>query len=339
MKEIVDLRSDTITRPTPGMREAMAKAEVGDDVFGEDPTVNTLQQRCAQLLGKEAALFVPSGTMANLLAACSQTTPGDTVILSRDAHMFHYESGGVARIGGLMTKLIDSPILDPDAVTDAINLSDDDHFSHTTLIEIENTMNRGGGAVYPLKTVQALGAIARENGIRLHCDGARLFNAVIAEGVSPVEYAAPCDTVSFCFSKGLGCPVGSILAGSRETIVKAHRYRKMAGGGMRQAGVLAAAALYALDHHIDRLADDHRRAKQIREAMAAIPGVSFPLDSPTNMVFFDVPAAPRIVTRAAEQGVLAFDVSPTRIRAVFHLDVDDCDMNCAIEAFRRAVNC
>ncbi|MBX7259341.1 MAG: threonine aldolase family protein, partial [Candidatus Hydrogenedentes bacterium] len=253
----VDLRSDTVTRPASGMREAMAHAEVGDDVFGEDPTVNALQQRVAKMLGKEAALFVPSGTMANLLAVVAQTRPGDTVILHRDAHPFNYESGGLGMVAGVMTKTLcgDFGILSPVDVTDAIVQSDDHHFSQTTLVAIENTTNRGGGAIYPIETVTAIGASVHERGMRLHCDGARLFHAVVETGVSAAEYAAHCDTVSFCFSKGLGAPVGSILAGDRTTIDHAHRYRKMLGGGMRQVGVLAAAANYALDHHIDRLKD------------------------------------------------------------------------------------
>ncbi len=334
----VDLRSDTVTKPTPGMREAMAKAEVGDDVFGEDPTVNALQRRVATLLNKEAALFVPSGTMANLLAAVSQTSPGDTVILNTDSHPFNYESGGLGMVAGVMTKTVPGVcgMMDPEYVEAAIVQSDDHHCSQTTLISIENTTNRGGGAVYPLETVRTMGTLAKERGIRLHCDGARLFNAVAASGTSASEYARHCDTVSFCFSKGLGAPVGSILAGSSGVIQQAHRYRKMLGGGMRQAGILAAAALHALDHHIDRLADDHRRAREFRSALQDVPGISFPFPSPTNIVIMETADALSFVGHVASEGVYVLPFSPTRIRAVFHLDVDDTGLERAIKAFRAA---
>ncbi|GMV90434.1 MAG: threonine aldolase [Candidatus Hydrogenedentota bacterium] len=334
----VDLRSDTVTRPTPGIREAMARAEVGDDVFGEDPTVNALQERAAGILGKEAALFVPSGTMANLLAVVSQTQPGDTVILHADSHPFNYESGGLGKVAGVMTKTLGGArgILDPDEVASAVVLSDDHHFSHTTLVSIENTTNRGGGAWYPLEIIESIGRVATSNGIQLHCDGARLFNAVVATGIPARDYVAPCNTVSCCFSKGLGAPVGSVLAGSRETIRRAHRYRKMLGGGMRQAGVIAAAALYALEHHIEWLAEDHRRAQGFRAALEGTRGFTFPMDSPTNIVYLDVPDAYALIGEVASRGVFALPVSPTRIRAVFHLDIDDQGLARAIDAFSAA---
>lgn len=334
----VDLRSDTVTKPTAGMRAAMAEAEVGDDVFGEDPTVNELQRRAVRLLGKEAALFVPSGTMANLLAFISQSRPGDTVILHADSHPFNYESGGLGMVAGVLTKTLpgDFGILEPELVQAAVVRHDDHHCSHTTVIGIENTTNRGGGAVYPLTTVEAIAAIAKKNGMRLHCDGARLFNAVVASGTEAAEYARHCDTVSFCFSKGLGAPAGSVLVGDRATIDKAHRYRKMLGGGMRQAGVLAAAASYALDHHIERLAEDHLRAGRFRESLKDIPHVGFPLPSPTNIVFLDVPDALAYVGHCAERGVFMLPVSSTRIRAVFHLDIGDSGLERAIAAVRDA---
>jgi len=339
-ERVVDLRSDTVTKPTSAMREAMARAEVGDDVFGEDPAVNALQERVAKLAGKERALFVPSGTMANLLAAVVQTQPGDTVILHADAHPFNYESGGLGMVAGIMTKTLPGAggILNPSDVRAAIVRNDDHHFSNTTLIGIENTTNRGGGAVYPLETVEAIGAVAREKGIRMHCDGARIFNAVIASGISLAQYARPCDTLSFCFSKGLGAPVGSVLAGDRETIERAHRYRKMLGGGMRQAGVLAAAASHALDHHIERLAEDHRRARQFRTELENAPGIAFPLDTPTNIVYLEVADAYTLAGRIAERKVYAIPVSPTRIRAVFHLDIDDRGLERAVNAFREAAD-
>lgn len=332
-QQIVDLRSDTLTLPTKAMRKAMASAEVGDDVFGDDPTVNALQDRVAKMLGKEAALFVPSGTMANLLAITAQTRPGDSVILHEDAHPFQYEAGGMSMVAGVMPKTLAGAqgILAPEAIADGMMLARDVHRSQTTLVSIEQTTNRGGGASYSKESIEAIGALSDEHGTRLHCDGARIFNAVVAEGVDAAEYAAPCDTVSFCFSKGLGCPVGSILAGDKETIEQAHRYRKMLGGGMRQAGVLAAAADYALDHHIERLADDHRRTAALREALEGIPNVAIPLPSPTNILFIDVPDAATFADRCNVRGVRVLPFSPTRLRAVFHLDIDD-------DGLQRAIN-
>lgn len=333
---IVDLRSDTVTRPSPGMREAMAQAEVGDDVFGEDPNVNELQRRAAEMFGKEAALFVPSGTMANLLAIVSQTRPGDSIILSDDAHPFNYESGGLGMVAGVLTRTVSCKfgIMSEQQVAERIVRKDDHHFSNTTLVTVENTSNRGGGAVYPVETVDAIGRLAREKGLRFHIDGARIFNAVIATGVSPQHYSSHCDTISFCLSKGLGGPVGSLLVGNKETIWTAHRYRKMLGGGMRQAGILAAAGLYALDYNIGRLEEDHRRARDFRNALEGLPGLSFPLPSPTNMVYIDVADAHATVRRLAERGILVNATSPTRIRAVFHLDITDKGVEKAVETFR-----
>ncbi|NUM55666.1 MAG: aminotransferase class I/II-fold pyridoxal phosphate-dependent enzyme [Candidatus Hydrogenedentes bacterium] len=338
MDKPVDLRSDTVTRPTPEMREAMAGAEVGDDVFGEDPTVNELQRRVAKMVNKEAALFVPSGTMANLLAIKSQTQPADTVILHMDSHPFNYESGGMAMIAGVMTKTLggDYGILTPESVLSALCTNPDHHYSPTTLIAIENTTNRGGGAIYPIETAIEIGRIARENGLRVHCDGARIFNAVVESGVPIDGYATHADTISFCFSKGLGTPAGSILAGPAETIELAHRYRKMLGGGMRQAGILAAAALYALDHHVARLKDDHRRAEQFRAALEGVHGIEFPLPSPTNIVYAQVADAMEFIGCIAERGVLALPVGKHRLRFVFHLDIDDAGLDRAIGAVKGA---
>lgn len=340
MDHPVDLRSDTVTRPTPAMREAMANAKVGDDVFGEDPTVNELQRRVAQMVNKEAALFVPSGTMANLLAIKSQTQPADTAILHEDAHPFNYESGGIAMIAGVMTKTLGGEfgMLSPDSVKPALCLNPDHHYSPTTLITIENTTNRGGGAIYPIETVAEIGRIAREHGLKLHCDGARIFNAVVESGVPVDGYATHVDTISFCFSKGLGAPVGSVLAGPFETIDLAHRYRKMLGGGMRQAGILAAAALYALDHHIARLRDDHRRAREFRAALEGVHGIEFPLPSPTNIVYIQVSDAMEFIGHIAERGVYALPVGKSRLRFVFHLDVDDTGLARAIDAVRHAAH-
>ncbi|HEO71564.1 MAG TPA: low specificity L-threonine aldolase, partial [Candidatus Hydrogenedentes bacterium] len=286
--KVVDLRSDTVTRPTPAMRAAMAEAPVGDDVAGEDPTVNALQDRAAVLFEKEAALFVPSGTMANLLAVLAQTRPGDAVILSGQAHPFQYESGNLAMVAGVLPHTVpgESGILEPDRVEPYIHARPrDHHLAPTTLISIENTTNRGGGAIYPIETAQAMAQLARKYDIKLHCDGARIFNAVVETGISPATYAAHTDTLCFCLSKGLGAPVGSVLLGDAATIEKAHRFRKMLGGGMRQAGIMAAAGLYALGHHVDRLREDHRRARYFREQLLDTPGLSFDLPAPTNMVY------------------------------------------------------
>ncbi len=333
--ELVDLRSDTVTRPNAAMRAAMAAAEVGDDVLGEDPTVKALETRSAALLGKETALFVPSGTMANLLAVLSQTQPGDAVLLSEEAHPYHFESGNLGMVAGVLARPIPAMLglLTPDDIAARIVRTRDPHFAPTTLVEIENTTNRGGGAIYPLETVVAIADLAHAQGLRVHMDGARLFNAVVATGISAAAYAAPVDTVSFCLSKGLGAPVGSLLVGPADTLARAYRYRKMLGGGMRQAGILAAAGLYALEHHIDRLRDDHRRAAHFRAQLEGTRGIEFPMPSPTNMVYLDVADAQATAARLREHGVLVHPTAPRRIRCVFHLDIDDAQTERAIEAF------
>jgi len=297
------------------------------------PPVNALQERGAELLGKDAALFVPSGTMANLLAIAVQTAPGDSVILHEDAHPFQYEAGGMAMIAGVMPKTVtgDQGMFDAQTVAANIMLNDDPHRSRTTLVSIEQTTNRGGGAVHSTESIQAIGALCEEHGIRLHCDGARIFNAAVANDVDVAEIAKPGHTVSFCVSKGLGCPVGSILAGDKDTIAKAVKYRKMFGGGMRQAGILAAAADYALDHHVERLAEDHRRTAALREALEDSPNVTLPFPSPTNILFLDVADAPDFAKRCNVRGVRILPFSPTRLRVVFHLDIDDDGLQRAID--------
>ncbi len=335
---MIDLRSDTVTQPSDGMREAMARAEVGDDVYGEDPTVNRLQERAAELMGKECALFVPSGTMANLLAFLAQTRPGDSIILSESAHPFHYENANVAMIGGLLTRTIDDPLgkVTAEQVTEKMVQIDDPHCSQTTLAAIENTTNRGGGAYYGYEEVEAIGRVCHDRGLRLHCDGARIFNAAVAGNIDACYLARPCDTICFCLSKGLGAPVGSLLCGDRETIHRARRFRKMLGGGMRQAGILAAAGLYALEHHLDDVPEDHRRAGRFRRALEEA-GVRFPLPSPTNIVYVEIPDADRAVSRLAECGVR---VNPPRagwLRVVFHRDISDEMLETAIEAFKQAL--
>lgn len=326
-----------MTRPAQGMRAAMARAEVGDDVFGEDPTVNALQERVAALTGKPAALFLPSGTMANLSAVLAQTRPGDSILLHRDAHPFQYESGNLAMVAGVMPIPVGGAygILDAHGIVGEVVGSEDHHRAPTTLVMVEHTTNRGGGAIYPLETLAHIAAIAKDCGLRVHCDGARIFHAVVETGIPISTYARCVDTLSFCFSKGLGAPAGSILVGTADVIDRAHRYRKMLGGGMRQAGVLAAAALYALDHHVERLREDHRRARRFREHVEDVPGISFPLPSPTNIVYVEVRDALAMTLRLKELGVLVLPVAPNRIRAVFHLDVDDAGLDRAIDAFRK----
>jgi threonine aldolase len=337
----VDLRSDTVTQPTPAMREAMARAAVGDDVMGEDPTVNALQDRAAALFGKEAALFVPTGTMANLTAILAQTRPGDAIILSEDAHPYNFESANIAMVGGLLTKLVRAEygVITCEDVAARIIQTNDHHFAPTTLVTIENTSNRGGGAIYPIETVAAIGALARERGLRFHIDGARIFNAVVETGVAPKTYASHADTLSFCLSKGLGSPAGSLVVGDAKTIDRVHRFRKMLGGGMRQAGILAAAGLYALDHHVERLRDDHARARRFREGIERIPGLELPLPSPTNMVYVRVQEAHAFAQRLAQEGVRVLPTAPDRLRAVFHLDVTGEGVEHAIEVFERAAEC
>ena len=335
---MIDLRSDTVTQPSPAMREVMAQAEVGDDVYGEDPTVNRLQDFAAELLGKEAALFVPSGTMANLLAFLSQTRPGDSIILSEAAHPYHYENANVAMIGGLLTRTIADPLgkLTPEEIAEKIVQVDDAHYSQTTLAAIENTTNRGGGAYYGYEEVEAIGRLCHGRGLRLHCDGARIFNAAIASNIEARYLAAPCDTVCFCLSKGLGAPVGSLLCGDRETIHRAHRFRKMLGGGMRQAGILAAAGLFALEHHLEDLAEDHRRAARFRWELEAA-GLRFPLPSPTNIVYLEVTASESVVQRLAVYGVHVSPPRGTWLRVVFHRDINDEALRTAIEAFKEVL--
>ncbi|MBI1318674.1 MAG: aminotransferase class I/II-fold pyridoxal phosphate-dependent enzyme [Candidatus Hydrogenedens sp.] len=334
---MIDLRSDTVTKPTAAMREAMARAEVGDDVYEEDPTVNALQEYAAALLGKEAALFVPSGTMANLIAFLIQARPGDTVILAEESHPFHYEAANLSRVGGLMPWPVPDAFgkLTPDAVEKRIVQIDDPHFSHTAVVSIENTTNRGGGACYDVEEVRALGALAREHGIKLHCDGARLFNACAATGASAADYAQHCDTICFCLSKGLGAPAGSILAGTRSAMRAALQCRKMLGGGMRQIGILAAAGLHALQHHLPDLAEDHRRAREFRAALEANGG-AFVMPSPTNILYLRHPSPFALVGALAQRGVFTLPHEADSIRAVFHRDIDDTMLGEALDHFKAA---
>lgn len=321
-----DLRSDTITLPTEAMKQAMVDAELGDDVLGDEPTVIALQDRVASLFGKEAACFVPSGTMANQAAIRAHTDPGDEIITHRQSHIYLYESGAWAAISGCSIRLLDGEGGQFDAEdVDAAIQHDDAHYPRSGLLVAENTHNRGGGTVWPLDRLRSVTDAARRHGLPCHLDGARIWNACAASGVSLAEYAACFDTVSACFSKALGCPVGSIVVGDAETIHRVHRIRKLLGGTMRQSGMLAGACLYALDHHRDRLADDHRRARQLADAIESIPGLTLaPAPVETNIVIFDVPGcAEAFSTQLTEAGIRMFSIGPSTMRAVLNLMVDD----------------
>ncbi|TLY42092.1 MAG: low-specificity L-threonine aldolase [Nitrospirae bacterium] len=329
---MIDLRSDTVTKPSPAMREAMARAPVGDDVYGEDPTVNHLQEMAAALLGKAAALFVPSGIMANQLSIRVQTQPGDEVIVESRSHIVRYEHGAAAALAGVQLHWVggDRGILEPGQVEAAIRPKDP-YTIPTTLICLENTHNSGGGSIYPLSTIERIHTVARARGIPMHLDGARLFNAVVATGVSAAEYARHFETVSFCLSKGLGAPVGSVIVSDRPTVEKLRRFRRMYGGGMRQAGILAAAGIYALEQNIPRLKEDHDRARLLANALKKIRTVSIQPDQvETNIVLFDVMSSRRspaeILADLKKEGVLVNAVGGTTFRAVTHLDVTSKDI-------------
>ena len=320
----IDLRSDTVTQPTLGMRKAMAEADVGDDVYGEDPTVRRLEHRVADLLGMEAALFVPSGTMANQLAVRASTTPGDEVIFDASGHSFAYESGALAAVCGVQAKTISTAdgVMSADAIAAAIN-PPADHFAATSMVIVENTANRGGGTIYPAETLDAIVAVCAEHRLKLHMDGARLWNAHVASGEPLRKIAGRCDSVAVCLSKGLGAPVGSLVAGKKAFISRAHRFRKMLGGGMRQSGILAAAGLYALEHNLERLAEDHANLRRLAEGLADIDGLSCtPERHPTNIAYAAVDAAPQIAERLADAGVLVHAMGPTELRFVTHLHID-----------------
>ena len=337
---IVDLRSDTVTRPTAAMREAIARAEVGDDVFGDDPTVNALQERIAAMLGKEAALYVPSGTQSNLCALMSHCQRGDEYIVGQMAHTYRWEAGGGAVLGSIQPQPIAHQPDGTLALSDIeANIKPDDpHFARTRLLSLENTL---GGKLMPMAYLRDATALARRHGLATHLDGARLFNAAVAMGGDPRANARAMadlfDSVSVCFSKGLGAPVGSALVGSKDLIARAKRVRKMAGGTMRQAGVLAAAALHALEHHIDRLADDHARARRLADGLQGLPGVAVQTPQ-TNMVFIDLPRerAAAAVAELRARGVLATGLY--QLRLVTHLDVDDAGIDHAIAVLHESLH-
>lgn len=316
---LVDLRSDTVTRPTDGMRKAMAEAEVGDDVYAEDPTVTALEERTAELFGHEAALFVPSGTMGNQIGMRLVCEPGQEVLCDADAHVVTYEMGAAAAIFGISTRTVVSPEgrLDAQQLIEQVRPQDNWHLTATAAIAVENTHNRGGGLVQPLGELQKLWNWSRGAGAAVHLDGARIWNAHAASGVELATYGRLADTASVCFSKGLGTPVGSVLVASAERIATARLWRKRLGGGMRQVGVLAAACLYALDHHLPRLGEDHEHARLLAERLGVDPA-----SVETNMVVLDDVNAPLVAEAATAEGVLVSQVSARKIRLVTHLDVD-----------------
>jgi threonine aldolase len=320
---IVDLRSDTVTKPTPGMLEAMMNAKVGDDVFGEDPTINELEKKLAAMFGMEAGLFCPSGTMSNQIAIKCFTQPLDELIADQTAHVYRYEGGGIAFNSAVSTRLLygDRGILTADMIAPEIN-EENIHFPHTSLVVLENTVNKGGGSCYTLQDIAPIAELCKSKGLKLHLDGARIFNALTYTGDKAVDYGQYFDGISVCLSKGLGAPVGSVFLASADTIKYARRIRKVLGGGMRQAGFLAAACIYALDHQVERLKIDHAHAALLASELAKLPWVSGVLPAETNIVLFDtVEPAADIARKLDAKGIKAVPTSANRIRFVLHLDV------------------
>jgi threonine aldolase len=322
---IIDLRSDTVTRPTPGMLDAMYKAPVGDDVFGEDPSVNQLEAMAASLFGMEAALFCPSGTMSNQIAIKAHTQPGDEVICDKTAHVYQYEGGGIAFNSGAQVRLLDGSRgrITAEQVAAAIN-PDDVHKARTSLVCLENTSNRGGGSCYRLDDIRRIREVCDRHGLQLHLDGARLFNALVATGEKAKDYGAVFHSISVCLNKGLGCPAGSLLLGTKAFIQRARRIRKVFGGGMRQAGYLAACGIYALENHIERLAEDHAHAQQIAAALQQQPFTASILPVETNIVIVEIKAPyqpAQIVEKLKSHNIRCIAISPTQIRMVLHLDI------------------
>jgi threonine aldolase len=338
MHEVVDLRSDTLTLPTPAMREAMARAAVGDDVWEEDPTVKRLEAMAAERLGKEAGLFVTSGTQGNLISVCAQTQSGQEVVLDLDSHIFNYEVAGAARIGHVQMRPVKTArgFLTPEQVRESIRPSNI-HLPETALVCLENTHNRHGGTCCTPEEIAAVAAVAHEVGARVHLDGARLFNAAVALKRSAADFARPVDSVTFCVSKGLAAPVGSVVCGSREFITQARRFRKMLGGGMRQAGIIAAAGIVSLEQMVDRLAEDHVNARTLAEGLARLPKLSVDLASvQTNIVIFQVErpgGADELVKGAAARLVKIHAIGPSSIRCVTHKDVGADDIKKTLEVF------
>ena len=339
---MVDLRSDTVTKPTDEMRQLIATAKVGDDVLGDDPTIIALQNMISELLDKEAALFVPSGTMSNAIAIRTHTKPGDEIITESTSHIYIYEGGGYAALSGCSVALVPGKlgIMTPEDVEKAIRKSDGSlgHFPNGSLVCVENTSNRGGGTCYSQENLDAIAKVAHQNDCAVHMDGARLFNAAIATGTTPARIVRDYDSISICLSKGLGSPVGSLLVGSSEFIAQAHRWRKMFGGGMRQAGVIAAAGIYALEHNISRLDDDHKRANKLASAINEMEMFSVNIEGvQTNMVYIEINGylnANQVVEKLAEHDVHVLALGDNLLRAVTHIHITDEDINKSINAFK-----
>ena len=339
---MIDLRSDTITLPTPEMREAMAQAPVGDDVFSDDPTVNTLEERVAEMLGKEAAVYLPSGTMTNQVAVRTHTKPGDEILLDENAHIYFYEGGGTAALSGAICRLIPGErgifgTVEMETVLRPVDV----HYPRTKLVCLENTTNRGGGKVWPLEKIAEVENSARKNNLKMHLDGARLWNAAIALQVPEAEITRYFDSVSVCFSKGLGAPVGSALVGSHDFILEARRFRKQFGGGMRQAGIIAAGALYALENNRKRLAEDHANAKMFANGLAEIQGIEInPDDVETNIVMFGLTkmSSHDLLKQLGEQDTHMLPMNNSSIRAVTNLMVTEKQISEALEQIRKAVS-
>lgn len=341
VQSVVDLRSDTVTKPSPAMRQVIANAEVGDDVLGDDPTVARLENRVADLLGKEAAVYVPSGTMANQTSIRAHTQHGDEIICEGGSHIYFYECGAPAAISGCSYRFVNGRrgIFTAEQVAEVLKPRNI-HFARQSLIVIENTHNRGGGGVWPIENIAAIRQLADQHDLKMHMDGARLMNACVASGRKPTDYTRYFDSVSMCFSKGLGAPVGSAVAGSAEFIAKVCFFRKQFGGAMRQSGLLAAAALYALDHNIDRLAEDHANARRLAECLAKLPGVQVnPAEVETNIVIFGLAptlgTAADFVAKLKEAGVWMMATGPQQIRAVTHLDVSAQQIDQAVVIMQR----
>ena len=345
MNDLIDLRSDTVTKPTAAMREAMFAAPVGDDVFGEDPTIRQLEEKVADFFGHEAALFAPSGTMTNQIAIKAHTHPGDEMICEESCHVYTWEGGGPAILSGVTCRTIigDRGVIVTSQLHDKIRPAND-HFVRTKIVALENTHNRGSGRIYPLEEIKSIRKWTSENNLILHCDGARIWNAIVASRITGKEYGSLFDSISVCFSKGLGAPVGSAIIGSREFIKKCRRIRKLFGGGMRQAGMLAAAALYALDNHLDRLAEDHANAKKLAQALALISGIY--LDPPqieTNLIWFRLDPnrgkASNLVSRLKQKNLLIHQSGNDLMRACTHLDVSSEQIDKAIDLLKIEVSC
>ena len=338
---LIDLRSDTVTRPTPAMRRAMAAAEVGDDVFGEDPTVNRLQDLVAELLGTEAALFVASGTMGNQVCIRCHTQPGDELLCEAGAHFLHYEAGAMAALSGVQARTIVGTrgVITAKQIEEALR-GETYYFPRSRLITIENTHNLAGGTIFPLDEIARIRQLARERGLAMHLDGARLWNASAASGVALRDYAQHFDSVSICFSKGLGAPIGSAIAGTKSFIAQARRVRKMFGGGMRQVGMIAAAAIYGLEHHRERLHEDHTNARWLAEALHGRGGITIELDSvQTNIVIMNIAqtklSVPAAIEALKKEGVLLGPFGATTLRAVTHLDVNRAEVERAAAVFAK----